>query len=89
MAYKKNKNSAQSADQSAQQNNADRSGVSKRVGKQKNTADKLTETVKNTVKTPKKKNVTKKAYSHFLPVSGLDSMLVILIPFRFIWLNIL
>ena len=61
MAYKKNKNSAQSADQSAQQNNADRSGVSKRVGKQKNTADKLTETVKNTVKTPKKKNVTKKA----------------------------
>ena len=61
MTYKKNKNSAQSADQSAQQNNADRSGVSKRVGKQKNTADKLTETVKNTVKTPKKKNATKKA----------------------------
>ena len=63
MAYKKNKNGAQSANQNAQQNKADRSGASKRGGKQKNGADKLTDAIKKNVMPAKKKNSAKKASS--------------------------
>lgn len=59
MAYKKNKNGAQSAEQSAQQNKADKTAAAKR-GKQKNGADKPTEAVKKTARPPKKKGNPKK-----------------------------
>ncbi len=63
MAYKKNKNGAQSANQNAQQNKADRSVASKRGGKQKSGADKLTEAIKKNVMPAKKKNSAKKMSS--------------------------
>lgn len=59
MAYRKNKNGAQSANQSAQQNKADGSVASKRGVKQKN-GDKSAENTKKTAKVSKKKAAAKK-----------------------------
>lgn len=61
MAYKKNKNGAQSVEQSAQKNKTDKSTASKRVVKTKNSSEKAPEQqIKKTIKTQKKKTGSKK-----------------------------
>lgn len=60
MAYKKNKNGAQSVEQNAQKNKTDKATASKRVVKTKNSSEKASEQIKKNVKTQKKKNGTKK-----------------------------
>lgn len=60
MAYKKNKNGAQSVEQNAQKNKTDKATASKRVVKTKNLSENVPEQIKKTVKTQKKKNGSKK-----------------------------